>query len=47
MEVSEQLYVPAALPLEEEPPVSIGHEVGWAPEPFQMQGQKEENTFLH
>jgi hypothetical protein len=31
--VSGQLHVPAALPGEEEPPVPIGYEAGWAPEP--------------
>jgi hypothetical protein len=31
--VSGQLYAPAALPPGEEPPVPIGYEAGWAPEP--------------
>jgi hypothetical protein len=26
-----QLHAPAALPLEKEPPVPIGYEVGWTP----------------
>jgi hypothetical protein len=31
--VSGQLHAPAALPPEKEPPVPIGYEAGWAPEP--------------
>jgi len=34
MEVSGQLYAPAALPPEKETLVSIGQEARWAPEPF-------------
>jgi len=34
MEVSCQLYAPAALPPRKEPLVPIGQEVGWAPKPF-------------
>jgi hypothetical protein len=34
MEVSGQLHAPAALLPEEEPPVPIGYEAGWAPEPI-------------
>jgi hypothetical protein len=33
MEVSGQLYVPAALPPKKEHLLSIGQEAGWAPEP--------------
>jgi hypothetical protein len=33
MEVSGQLHDPAALPPGKEPPVPIGKEAGWAPEP--------------
>jgi hypothetical protein len=33
MEVSSQLHVPADLPPGEEPPVPIGQEAGWDPEP--------------
>jgi hypothetical protein len=32
-EVSGQLHVPAVLPPGKEPPVPIGYEAGWAPEP--------------
>jgi hypothetical protein len=33
LEVSDQLHARAALPPGKEPPVSIGYEVGWTPEP--------------
>jgi hypothetical protein len=33
MEVSGELHAPAALPQGEKPPVPIGWEAGWAPEP--------------
>jgi hypothetical protein len=33
MEVSGHFHAPAALPLGKEPPVRIGLEVGWVPEP--------------
>jgi hypothetical protein len=33
LEVSGQLNAPTALPPGEEPPVPIGKEAGWAPEP--------------
>jgi hypothetical protein len=33
LEVSGQLHAPAALPPEKEPPILIGEEAGWAPEP--------------
>jgi hypothetical protein len=33
MEVRGQLHASAALPLVKEPPVAIGEEAGWAPEP--------------
>jgi hypothetical protein len=33
MGVSGQLHAPAALPPGEKPPVPIGQEAGWAPEP--------------
>jgi hypothetical protein len=33
MEVSGQLHAPAALPSGKEPPVPIGYEAGWAPQP--------------
>jgi hypothetical protein len=31
LDVSGQLYAPAALPSGKEPPVPIGYEVGWVP----------------
>jgi hypothetical protein len=33
LEVTGQLHAPAALPPGKEPPVTIGKEAGWAPEP--------------
>jgi hypothetical protein len=33
MEASGQLHAPAALPLGKEPPLAIGQEAGWTPEP--------------
>jgi hypothetical protein len=41
MEVSGQLRSPAALPSGKEPPVSIGKEAGWAPEPVWMWCRRE------
>jgi hypothetical protein len=33
MEVSGQFHDPAALPQGKEPPIPVGYEAGWAPEP--------------
>jgi hypothetical protein len=46
MEVSGQLHAPAALPLEKEPPVLIGYEVGWAPEPAWRLWNREKSLAL-
>jgi len=40
MEVSGQLYFPAALPLGKEPPVSIWQEARWAPHPIGSGGEE-------
>jgi hypothetical protein len=40
MEVSGQLQAPAALLPGKGPPVPIGQEAGWAPEPFQQGGEE-------
>jgi hypothetical protein len=36
MEVSGKHHAPAALPVRKEPPVPIGYEAGWVPEPVWM-----------
>jgi hypothetical protein len=41
MEVSCQFHAPAALPPGKEPPVPIGYEAGWAPEPVWMLWRRE------
>jgi hypothetical protein len=43
MEVSGQLYSPAALPLRKEAPVTIGEEDGWASEPVWTLWSKEKS----
>jgi hypothetical protein len=42
MEVSGQFHAPAALPPGKQPPVSIGQEAGWAPEPVWTCCRREE-----
>jgi hypothetical protein len=44
MGVSGQHHAPAALHLREEPPVSIGYEAGWAPEPVWTQRLEEKSS---
>jgi hypothetical protein len=45
MGVSSQHHAPAALyPLGKEPPVPIGQEAGWAPEPVWTQGLEEKSS---
>jgi hypothetical protein len=44
MEVSDQLYAPAALVQGKEPPSPIGQEAGWAPEPVRTLWRRQ--TFL-
>jgi hypothetical protein len=41
MDVSGQLYGPAALPPRKEPLLPIGYEAGWVPEPFWMRWWRE------
>jgi hypothetical protein len=41
MELIGQLHAPAALPPGKEPPVPIGQEVEWAPEPVWMLCRRE------
>jgi hypothetical protein len=41
MELSDQFHAPAALPPGKYPPVPIGQEAGWAPDPvWRMQGRE-------
>jgi hypothetical protein len=43
LEMSSQVYAPAALPPKKEPPVPIGWEVGWAPEPVWTTWRREDS----
>jgi len=42
MEVSGQLHTPATLPLGYEPPVNIGQEASWSPQPVWTRWRREE-----